>query len=181
MGWFNKDKEGEIPELPKLPELPRINTQNIQNERLPQLPSIPSSELGNKFSQNIIKEAVTGEKEEEEDADEEIPSWEINQMKQKPLTREINTMQTIPSLNKNYPVFSRKKEEPIFIRIDKFEESLKIFEKTKERIQEMEKMLQDIRRIKEEEESELQIWEQEIQNLKNQIEKVDQDIFSKVE
>ncbi len=75
----------------------------------------------------------------------------------------------------------REKAEPIFIRIDTFEESLKIFESTKNRIFEIEKMLRDIKRLKEEEEKELEMWEQEIQNLKQQIEKVDQDIFSKVD
>ena len=42
-------------------------------------------------------------------------------------------------------------------------------------------MLRDIRKVREKEEQELSIWEEEIQNLKNQIEKVDQDIFSKIE
>ena len=41
-------------------------------------------------------------------------------------------------------------------------------------------MLKNIRKIKEEEEAELEMWEKEMQLIKNQIEKVDKDIFSKV-
>ena len=42
-------------------------------------------------------------------------------------------------------------------------------------------MLRDIKTIKEEEEKELEGWEKEIQTIKEQIEKVDKDIFSKIE
>jgi len=45
----------------------------------------------------------------------------------------------------------------------------------------MDKLLKNIKKIKEEEELELDFWENEIQKLKGQIEKVDRDIFSKIE
>lgn len=181
MGWFKQNKEGEIPELPELPELTKLSERNYdrESEPLQQLPSIPSNKLGEKFSQNLIKEAVSGEKEEEE-ADEGLREFpRMMHPPIKPRTEEISEFKPIP---REYESFGKKdKIEPIFIRIDKFEESLKIFESTKSRIFEIEKMLRDIKRLKEEEEKELEIWEQEIQNLKQQIEKVDQDIFSKVD
>ena len=94
----------------------------------------------------------------------------------KPLTKEIG---------RKIPAEPREKKtvkaEPVFIRIDKFEEGLQVFEKAKEKISEMEKMLRDIKRIREEEEKELDFWENEIQKIKEQIEKVDRDIFSKIE
>lgn len=186
MGWFNKE-QSRIPELPELPKLPELPSEQITSERLPQLPKIPSSELGERFSQNLIKEAVTGEKEdyvEEEDEKEEISSMILPHLRTH-LTQEIPLKKTIPfrrEIPEEFREASKKiKEEPIFIRIDKFEESLKIFEKTKERISEVEKMLRDIKRIKEEEEKEIVIWEEELQNLKDQIERVDQDIFSRIE
>lgn len=189
MGWFNKDDDERIPELPELPKLPELPStySSRQRETLQQLPSLPSSELGDRFSQNMIKEAVTGEREEEDEVDEEEEFPQMKQMPLKsPMTREIIPERKITPMRREIPEDFREaskkiKEEPIFIRIDKFEDSLKIFEKTKDRIMEIEKMLKDIRRIKEEEEKELEIWEEEILNLKNQIEKVDQDIFSKIE
>lgn len=183
MGWFNKNEDTEIPELPELPKLPELpSSYSRTKELLPQLPSIPSNELGNRFSQNMIKEAVAGEREEEEEVDEE-ESQMIPSPLRRPLTRELTSEKRVrKEIPEDFQEASKRiKEEPIFIRIDKFEESLKIFEKTKDRIIEIEKMLNDIRRIKEEEEKELEIWEQEIQNLKNQIERVDEDIFSKIE
>ena len=90
MGLFSKKKKKEdtsLPELPKLPELPDLPRID-EEDRLPQLPSFPSNQVGEKFSQSAIKEAVTGRKEVDEvDADESIgtrmmqeppiPTWDL--------------------------------------------------------------------------------------------------------
>ncbi|MDP2672773.1 MAG: hypothetical protein Q8O84_03090 [Nanoarchaeota archaeon] len=82
---------------------------------------------------------------------------------------------------RNWQEPKTKKSGQVFIKIDKFEESLKIFELTKSKISEMEKMLEDIRELKEKEEKELSYWMAEIQTIKNQTDKVERDIFSKLE
>lgn len=180
MGWFEKKekkKEGfSLPELPKLPELPSLERGfNLENQHtLPQLPSYPTSSFGEKFSQNAIKDAVSGEEvddnEEDFDADESMHD-EILKMP-RPLTREEPTV--------HRSMMGTPRNEPVFIRLDKFEEGLKIFEETKHKIMELEKMLKNVKRVKEEEEKELQGWETEIQKLKSQFEKIDRDIFSKI-
>jgi hypothetical protein len=187
----NTDEMPELPELPRLPELPKM--ENHEDTTLPQLPSYPKSSFGEKFSQDAIKDAVTGEKEgdgfnPEEFGEEEIPM--MDKPLKTPLTKEIplskenramsKEIETVPA---DFKEASKhvKKLEPIFIRIDKFEESLKIFEKAKTQISEIEKMLQDIKRIKDEEEKELNSWENEMQQMKEEIEKVDKEIFSKID
>ena len=186
-----KPELGKLPELPKLPDLPNFEDDSSRSsfeepekkEQLSQLPSFPNDSLGQKFSQHTIKEAVTGGKEESEEvpeADEFVLKEE--QMMHRPLGEGVRE----PSTNQVPTTFreaaKRVKEiEPIFIRIDKFEESLHSFDKAKEQIKEIEKMLRDIKNLKEEEEKELHLGEREIQATKQQIEKIDQDIFSKVE
>src|SRR5690606_21643986 len=59
-----------------------------------------------------------------------------------------------------------KETGPVFIRIDKFEEALKVFKETKEKIGEIEKLLEETRELKEKEERELSSWEEEIQGMK---------------
>jgi hypothetical protein len=71
--------------------------------------------------------------------------------------------------------------EPVFIRIDRFEAGLKTFEKAKRELTEIERVLKDISKIKEEEEKQLESWKNDIMKVKEQIDKVDQDIFSKLE
>ena len=199
MGLFNMKKEEErgipkLPELPRLPELPDLNDFN-----LPKLPSFPRNSIGDKFSQNTIKDAIAGGKESDEslDADDsELDDDEDMQMMQKPFQKkmsmemgdgddEFRRFQKFERKALEAPSFSGqgayRREEPIFIRLDKFEESLKIFEKMKQQVSDIEGVLREIKRVKEQEEKELLFWEQEVQNMKKQIEKVDKDIFSKVE
>jgi len=200
MGFFNKKEKkskkkealSALPELPKLPEFPKIKEESIKT--IPQLPSFPTNALGEKFSQSTIKEAITGKKEGEEvfESDDFATEDEneLRRMKKplrKPLTKELYPINKgrIPK-RKIYGEFEKatkriEKIEPIFIRIDKFEESLHTIEKTKKQILEIEKMLREIIRIKEAEEKELTFWEREIQTIKRQIEKVDKNIFSKIE
>ena len=202
MGWFNKNSEekkndSQIPSLAKLPELPKFNSN--QKEPLPQLPSFPSSSFGEKFSQDTIKDAVSGKKEGENivnDFENEEDQMMQGSLKLPPLKNfedykenqihEVGIKKTprfSETVSEEFSEASRrvKKAEPIFIRLDKFEDSLKIFEKAKKEIREIEEMLRDTKSIKDEEEKELEHWETEIQTLKQQIEKIDKEIFSKVE
>jgi hypothetical protein len=238
MGLFGKkDKKEEIkrvsqtipelPELPKLPELPPMHSfSNEEDEHLPQLPTFPNNSLGNKFSQNTIKEAVAGKKEDEEVFDAEDFPEEHMGMMQKPLkksfskeyetyeqsitskpeksfSKEYDEDDSLPEIEGKYersiPAvktkpqpkevsqdfavknYMTKKAEPVFIRIDKFEESMKIFQDIRSQISEIEKLIKNTKEIKAKEEEELKSWETEVQAVKNQIEKVNQDIFSRVE
>ena len=206
MGLFgNKNKKEELkraisnipelPELPRLPELPSMNEFSYEEEPLPQLPRFPNSTLGNKFSQNTIKEAIAGKKESEEVFDaEDFPEEERKGMMQKPLQKHSiedyeNYEESISSKPKSKEVpqnfatrnYMTRKAEPVFIRIDKFEESMKIFHEIRSQISEIENLIKNTKEIKAKEGEELASWEAEIQVIKNQIEKVNQDIFSRIE
>jgi hypothetical protein len=198
MGLFKKKEEKgemppELPELPKLPDFPK--TDFSEKEPLHQLPSFPSSSFGEKFSQNAIKEAISGKKEDDGDfnADED----KIQMMHGSPktlFTNEISMPEKhIPSIGikeinepskkemtKNTMEISKEKE-PVFVRIDKFEEGLQTLEKAKKDITEIEKMLKQTKELKEKEEVELNNWEKSIQKIKKQIEEIYDEIFSKIE
>jgi len=237
MGLFGKkdkkedmkiSKVPELPELPKLPELPAMHEFSYEDEEehLPQLPRFPNNTLGNKFSQNTIKEAISGKKEEEEvfdaedfhkeenrgmmqkplqkpSAREDFSDYQLSQERTPPIQRPLQkpsireefgdeyqlSQEMAPSkvkakeIPQNYAIrsYMTKKAEPVFIRIDKFEESMKIFQEIKGQISEIEDLIKNTKEIKSKEEEELASWETEIQGIKNQIEKVNQDIFSRIE
>ena len=165
----------DLPELPELPELPDL-------DKFQKLPSLPNSSLGKKFSQDTIKEAVTGEKEDEVFDEDE---YEEGQMIQKPLRKPL--AYELPAYGKRFPEEFEgaarviRNAEKIFVRIDKFEESLETFEKAKEKLSEIERDLREIRVTKEKEQHELESWENEIKNIKDKIEKANRDLFSKIE
>ena len=159
----------KLPKLPALPRLPGLEEKDLFSQKPGKLPSYPSNSLGEKFSQDTIKEAVTGEKEEGFGEDEFAPLEEERRIPRpliEPLSREFGQ--------------EEHGTEPIFIRIDKFEESLATFEKMKKQISQIENVLGDIKKIKDDEDRELENWEKEIQSVKKQIEKIDKDIFSRV-
>ena len=200
--WFNKKEEKEkmpsvpeLPRLPELPELPELPTENDLDDdfRIHKLPSFPNNSFGQKFSQNTIKDVVAGKKEDERGfGADDFAVGNSRQMMQRPLAEpeepeielpfrnEIkNKTREIPDEYK--PVLKRAKEtEPIFVRIDKFEESADSIEEIKIQITEMEKILGDIRQVKDKEEKEIQAWEDEIRKIKRQIEEINQNVFSKV-
>jgi len=182
MALFRKKREREeipkLPELPRLPELPEFPETEKYSEELPQLPSFPNGSLGNKFSQNIIKEAVAGEKEEEGVGANEFAEEEGEGMRrmQRPLVREEGKKEFYPKIEQRI-----REAEPIFVRMDKFEEGSQAFEEVKRKVTEIEKMFDDIKRVKEKEDKELEFWEEEIKSVKEKIEKIDKNIFSKIE
>lgn len=195
MALFKKEgKHGleppSLPELPKLPDLPELPAKGSMDsgarsysqeipEEVPQLPSFPASKSGDKFSQSMIKEAISGkaswDKEvddmEDEDADDFAEEKQMMWEPPKPAYKQLS----------RYSAKVAKKEEPIFVQIDKFEEGLKNFEEIKLKISEIEKLLLHTKKIKEQEEHELSSWELEIQAVKVQVEKIERDLFSKLE
>ena len=83
MALFKKRDEtklkdfSKLPELPQLPELPEIPENEYSDDdieefsgKIPQLPRFPNDSLGQKFSQNTIKEAITGKKDNKVFADD---------------------------------------------------------------------------------------------------------------
>jgi len=185
MGWFNKnkkvvsEKDSKIPELPKLPPLPK-------------LPELPKLEISEDFESNLPalpKNNLGGEERGEEVFDEMKFEKQIDKFQdiQEPLEKfpkKIPHHEKIIHEEERIPLtFSEKpiKAGPVFIRLDKFEESQKIFKKAKEKIEEVEKILNHTKKIKEEEEKELESWENEINMIKQQLENIDKNIFSKIE
>jgi hypothetical protein len=171
----------KLPELPLLPSLKEFYEEKNKGDKLPQLPTFPNNSFGEKFSRSTIKEAISGEEEDEkEEADEfEIPNFGTKMMP-KPLENKQFTIEPEKQRPPAFEEYKQKETEPIFVRIDKFKEARHIFEETKKQFEELNKFLEDTKKIKEKEDETVAIWEREIQKIKSQIERVDKEIFSKV-
>jgi len=185
MGFFSKKDETKNVSLPRLPEIPSLSSEfsemdeDYSEDGPHELPSFPNNSMGNKFSQETIKNAISGDydSDEEEEMPEPlipIPTFKIPQK----ISSKNNFERKTPQ--KKSEEESEKERGPVFIRIDKFEQALEIFKDTKEKIDDIEKLLSETKELKEREEEELSMWEKEIQEMKSQIEKVDKDIFSKI-
>lgn len=196
MGLFGKKKEEEkvvqkLPSLPKLPELPSMykgvdisyNEESelvkSKEELLPKLPKTEEIE-----PKNRIKKAIGGENDFSDEEFEETPQF--------PTIPEARFFKDETIRQKAYPVYEQYKQpkqvlttsvkssEPVFVRIDRFQDALKAFEDMKKKINEIEKFLGEIKSTRDKEEREIQDWETEISNIKQKIEKVELEVFSKV-
>ncbi|MEM0465498.1 MAG: hypothetical protein QXW97_02240 [Candidatus Pacearchaeota archaeon] len=117
------------------------------------------------------------------ETDYSIPNSLTKQIKQ-PSTQ----FETKPSIYQEQqkitnPLFKKsiknleKREEPVYIRLDKFQLTINTFRELKEKIKEIENLLSKIREIKAREDKELDEWEREIETIKIKIESIDKEIF----
>lgn len=180
MGLFGKkEKREELPPLPRLPRLPDLPDMGMdQPVQIHQLPSFPSSSIGAKFSRDVVKDAVFGDKDDFYSKDDEEESRMPEQL-QRPLAQEEEMEINMPELPLRRQSY-RTEAEPVFVRIDRFEEGLKLFESLKDQVAAIERNLADTKRLKEKEEAELQSWEMELKRMKDELEKISNNIFSKV-
>ena len=197
-----------LPDLPKLPSIPNFGEEKGDLPQLPSFPKTVLGEKFSQDVIKKAVNGKKGEEKGVSEDDLSKEKWKmIRESPQKQLSyeypekfmrREIpDEFEEAGRKDQNYEpqrkIVNReipegfeeagrkiKEAEPIFVRIDKFEESKRIFEKTKEQIFEIEKALNKIKSIKQEEDKELASWEQEIINIKDKISKVEKDIFSKV-
>lgn len=183
--WFKKQQKPPVsglPQLPELPELPEIPEQpypiedidktlapiSLGNETLPSLPSFPNSETANKISREAIKSAL--------DIKTKPYTQEIGSSGQKEVGEEEGeAFKSVMPLPTKF-----ERNEPIFVRIDKFQAAIKNINDIRRQISEIESYLAEIRKIKAKEEQELQEWQQEILEIKSKLDSVDKTLFSKL-
>jgi len=198
MAWFKKgsdEKEkSKLPELPELPGLPSLSpkTPIKEDSTIPQLPeknalpSFPSSPTGEKISHEAVKDAIN--QPETPQKPELVPSFTPN-VSHRPLepAKHVQEMRIpekrVPRVAEieSKTVGRSTKVEPIFVRIDKFQEALSKFEDIKKNVLEIEDVLRNIKEVKKREEAELQEWEHEIQQAKTKLDQIDRTIFKKLD
>lgn len=199
---YEEDEElPQLPELPDLPQLPELPETDIEQNEIPQLPQmnyndqiqrdVPQKRVGDFRSLLSNKFAHEADEDSDEMQMMQKPLKSIPQIRplpklkeiELPKIKEVSREEEIPEIPLEFKEAAKrvKSSEPVFIRIDKFQKALEILEETKDQIIGMRKNLVDIKQIKDEEEAELNLWESEINKLKAKVDKIDTDLFSKVD
>lgn len=73
-----------------------------------------------------------------------------------------------------------KQDEPIFVRIDKFQAAQKNFDKIKAKSKEIETILRKVKDVKEKEDKEIQSWTEDLEMIKSRLTEIESDIFDKI-
>ena len=158
MGWFSKkEKVPELPPAPKFPELPKSEEKETH-----ELPSLPNN-LGENLNHAIVKSAV----DDFSEGEAAIPA----PPKQEP---EKRTLEISEEPEKT------KEAEPIFVRIDRFQEAQKNFKEIKNKVSSIEKILRRVREKKEKEDREISLWVQDLEKIKARLAEIDSEIFNQI-
>lgn len=202
------NEEVKLPKLPKLsgdsqplslPSLPSTPGGLEPPKTLEKLPKIEATEI-----QPIpaIKQAIYGPESGLPEELEELPEPEIPEPPEMRPEIEASVEPLEPSLSErrtlempSVPISPRRAKpfmppkiqkstkisKPVFIRLDKFQQTLETFEEIKSKVNEIEDLLNKIRETKIKEDQELAEWEREIQLIKSRIDLIDKNIFDKVD
>jgi hypothetical protein len=192
-----------LPPLPPLPSIPTAEEGSIKKE-LPELPSFPSSSKNENLNQEIVKSAVSDVSPPEENEEKaQIPKsfhrikapvdetigapkpsiWDSPEPAPLPTEEVKKQAPVIPDVPKHAPspaTPQQKQEEPIFVRIDKFQAAQKNFDEIKSKMEEMELVLKKIKEVRSREEEELKGWTEDVEKLKFRLSEIDSNIFSQL-
>ena len=169
MGLFSKKEEvPHIPEAPSLPELPKPSENH-----LPPLPSLPH---------NVVKHPV-------------VPSSSgVKEVKHEGLPRDFHsekplipskmhehedkrrTLELAPSINHKMV----QPDEPVFVRIDKFQTAQRNFENVKRQVKDIEHLLRKVKEKRLKEEAEISSWVENLEKVKSRLSEIDSDIFNRI-
>lgn len=203
MGWFSKKEE--VPEVEhassrinSIPELPSFPNQQ-KKDSLPELPSFPNNASSQNLNQEIVKSAVS-DLDSSPEEDNEVESQEV--VKTLPKKEIFQNTMNIPSKKEmNSPIPSPPKrieqpkitpkimpgknsslndDEPIFVRLDKFQSAQKSLDTIMKRISEIDFTIKEIKEVKDKEDEELSKWAKETEELKSLVSKIDDEIFGKI-
>lgn len=149
MGLFSKKKRPE--DSIRLPELPKLEFPSYEPQIRP---------LNERPEIHELKETVRETKEH---------------------MSEIPVRKVIPQQGMERSVFTRhvdiKEEKPLFVKLDNYKQAVNDIEHIKNRLREAEHLLDEVDRIRIEENRELEDWRAEINRLKEKLLDIDKKLF----
>jgi hypothetical protein len=160
--FFKKKKK---PEASNLPELKPIPTR-------PDLPKAPEAESKKEFEFPAY-ESEFG------DIKKEVGRPVFKPKKEEPKIFEIPKREKIKSsfLTRPSPEPVEGEEKPIFVKIDQYKNAIKDIDLIKEKCREADHIMDEIKRIRNEEDRELEDWHRSIERIKNKLLDIDKKLF----
>lgn len=162
MGLFSRKKKEDNRILPSLPEFPRLPGENLpfydeqlHESKSPDLPPLPPKQdfTRTQATPDFFEKKVISPKFDKDLDFDEIPA------RRSPLTLE------------------RKEDKPVFVKIDRYRESMKTLESIKSKLEEADNLLKNLTRLRQDEERELDDWQNSLNEIRQKLLKIDKDLF----
>ena len=154
MGLFSK--KSDVPELPRAPALPRLPNaapSSMNPHTLPSISNVKSDDVKN----NMVKSAVT-----DTDSREEMSSPE----------------QRLPVMSQMDEGSEHRKE--VFVKLDKFKQAQKTFMQMKDKLADIDSLINKAKQLNEREKAELGEWGEEVNSIKSKLTEIDSGVFNQV-
>ena len=71
----------------------------------------------------------------------------------------------------------RREEKPVFVKIDKYRESMKTLDSIKSKLEEADELLKNLTKLRQDEERELEDWQNSLNEIRQKLLKIDKDLF----
>lgn len=154
MGLFNRKKKEERSSLP-LPEFPKLPTETnfpFYDEQL----NDKKENYMSKQDFNIPKESFSFEESPKEKEDVDFSEF---------------------ASRRSPVVIEKRDDKPLFIKIDKYKESVKTMDSIKVKLEEAQELIKNLTKLREQEEKELQEWQSSLDDVRQKLMKVDKNLF----
>ncbi len=174
MAFFGKKKSKEKEAIKDLPDFPATFDHDI---KFPEFPSFESQSSDMNFD---IKESMKHEEPKKMD-EFKIPERKTSyeSLLEKPLIPKIE----VPQLDER--PFTRREEtrtvfheeKPLFVKIDDYEDAVYTLDKIKSKLKEADRILEELNKIRNEEEQQLEQWKRDLATVKEKLLMVDKQLF----
>ncbi len=192
MGLFHKkEKVPEVPLAPNLAELPEI--PELPKEKVSELPSLPKG-LGEQANRSMVKSAVNDMElpPENKDGIQELPKdfdFQASVMQTPPVVDliptipkpEVKKIEAKPFVSNDIvaPV-APTSQDPIFVRIDRYQNAKKELDEINKNIRSVEAVLNKLGEIKSREDKEVGQISESLSSIKTRLGNIDSNVFKKV-
>ncbi|MBI2672076.1 hypothetical protein HYX16_04030 [Candidatus Woesearchaeota archaeon] len=161
MDFFKK--KGNVERLPPLPEFPRLPSDRFKSMPEPDLPFYDEQLSDKEFKKVKPTEDFSFE-------DKFSPPELIEK-------EDYDLGEFSSNLKKEMPMLESEDHKPIFVKMSKYKESIKTISAIKEKLGEAERVFNNLKRLKEQEDRELEEWQNKLNEIRHKIIKVDKDLF----
>ena len=164
MGLFSRKKKEakKIDELPPLPEIPRFEPRPVSNIEMPSYEP----------AMTAIKKEVGEPQIEPSRIDLAIPMRKPSEtIIRKSLIEERPIAEQRPETRYS------KEEKPVFVKIDKYRDALRMIEDIKSKIEGAEKSISELESIKNSEQRNIESWKSDLNEIKSKLLDIDKNLF----
>lgn len=191
-----KEEQGKK-ELPELPSFPSSSKNEVLNQQMVKSAVSDTTDQEEQKEPEMRElEPLTFPSAPTQDHDRFKPSSQVQTENSSPIPEAPSIQASSPILempkpqeNPIPPIPSQlpasektiqKQDDLIFVRIDKFQSAQKNFLEIKDKVSEIESVINKIKEVKIKEEEELRGWTEDIEKLKARLSEIDNDIFNRL-